>query len=274
MTDVHLNGQTWQATAPPPDPASALVVPRDTSFEHQLDETAPKPVPVHDGDGIEIPRLGGERRDIIPAHLRTLKGIWSTVCKYADAARFHSLFHLLRSPMYLVLGVLWSVVGVGRLANRQRKWWWVSEQSFLRSKAVVDGNSPEWRKLHTDVRKVRSWRGAVLAAELFAMLLAGVLIAALCPWWAWVIVAATAMPPLAHAGRPAHLPIITSAVTTPLVRKISTDAIVRAYERAGLCTTDPKKPADHLGFGSTMSRDALDKASQVGRSASGGRHHR
>ena len=52
-------------------------------------------------------------------------------------------------------------------------------------------------------------------------------------------------------------------MTTPLVRKISTDAIVRAYESAGLCTTDPKKPADHLGFGSTMSRDALDKGSQV-----------
>ena len=54
-----------------------------------------------------------------------------------------------------------------------------------------------------------------------------------------------------------------SAVTTPLVRKISTDAIIRAYERAGLCSTDPKKPADHLGFGSTMTRDALDKGSQV-----------
>jgi hypothetical protein len=64
-------------------------------------------------------------------------------------------------------------------------------------------------------------------------------------------------------GAEEDLPIITSAVTTPLVRKISTDAIVRAYERAGLCTTDPKKPQDHLGFGSTMSRDALDKASQV-----------
>ena len=71
------------------------------------------------------------------------------------------------------------------------------------------------------------------------------------------------MPPLARKGRPAHRPIVQSAVTTPLIRKISTDAIIRAYERAGLCSTDPKKPADHLGFGSTMSRDALDKGSQV-----------
>ena len=71
------------------------------------------------------------------------------------------------------------------------------------------------------------------------------------------------MPPFAHYGRPDHRPIVQSAVTTPLVRKISTDAIVRAYERAGLCSTDPKKPADALSFGSTMSRDSLDKGSQV-----------
>jgi hypothetical protein len=44
---------------------------------------------------------------------------------------------------------------------------------------------------------------------------------------------------------------------------ISTDAIVRAYEVAGLSSMDPKKPQEHLGFGSTMTRDALDKGSQV-----------
>ena len=139
----------------------------------------------------------------------------------------------------------------------------MSEQSFLRSKAVVDGNSPEWRALHGIGRKTRSWRGAVLGAEAFAIVLTFVLIAAFAPWWSWLIVAAVAMPPLARKGRPAHRPILQSAVTTPLIRKISTDAIIRAYERAGLCSTDPKKPADHLGFGSTMSRDALDKGSQV-----------
>ena len=40
-----------ESTAPP----ELHLVPRDTSFEHPLDETAPKPEPVHDGDGIEIP---------------------------------------------------------------------------------------------------------------------------------------------------------------------------------------------------------------------------
>jgi DNA segregation ATPase FtsK/SpoIIIE, S-DNA-T family len=248
----------------PGDDPDAEVIPfkRDTSFEHPLDETAPKPEPVHDGDGIGIPGLGGERLPVIPEHLRTWAGIRSVAYRYFDAARFHAAFHALRSPRYLGLSVLWAVVGVVRIGKRQKDWWWVTENSFLRSKAVLDGNSPEWRSLHNLVRKTRSWRGAVLGAELFAVALALVLIA-LAPWWGWLIAAAAAVPPLARYGRPDHMPILQSAVTTPLVRRISTDAIVRAYESAGLCSTDPKKPAEALGFGSVMTRDALDKGSQV-----------
>ena len=263
MTDVQLNGHKPAAEDPPPAAPTILLVPRDTAFDHPLDDTVPKPVPVHVDGGNELPALGGERRDIVPEHLRAWKGIKSTIGKYLDAARFHTLFHLLRSPMYLVLGVLWAVVGVVRIANSQRQWWWVTEASGLKTKAVVDGNSPEYRAVASHVIKRRSYRGAVLAAELAAVVLPGIMIAALCPWWAWLVVAAVAVPPLAHAGRPRHRPIISSAVTTPLVRRISTDAILRAYEVAKLSSTDPKKPADHLSFGSTMTRDALDKGSQV-----------
>ena len=260
MTDVVLNGHKEDPA--PPEVPEVLKVPRDTSFEHLLDEDAAEPVPVHDGDGIDIPSLGGERLPIVPEHLRTWEGVKRTAGAYLDAARFHASFHALRSPKYAGMAALWAFVGVYRVADEQRKWWWVVEQSPLRSKAVVDGNSPEWRALSSHVIKRRSWRGAVLGFELFAVLLTAALVAA-CPWWAWALAAAVAVPPLAHFGRPDHRPIISSAVTTPLVRKVSTDSVVRAYDVAGLCSTDPKKPGEHLGFGSTMSRDALDRGSRV-----------
>jgi hypothetical protein len=259
MAEQPLAGQSGSE----PDPPELHLVPRDTSFEHALDETAPEPEPVHDGGGIEIPHLGGERLPVVPEHLRTLAGIRSTAYKYLDAARFHALFHALRSPKYLLMSVVWAIAGTGKLAKAQVTWWWVTENTLLRSMLVVAGNATEWKSQHNHVRKTRSWRGSVLGGELAAVVTALALIAVLCPWWAWLIAAAIAVPPLAHYGRPGHIPIIQSAVTTPLVRKISTDAIVRAYEAAGLCSTDPKKPADRLGFGSTMTRDALDKGSQV-----------
>ncbi len=263
MTDVQLNGHREDAESPPAAPPEILLVPRDTSFEHPLDDSAPKPEPVHVDEGNELPDLGGKRLPIIPEHLQTLAGIRSTVWKYLDAAGFHVTFHSLRSPMYLVLSVVWAVWGVVRIAKAQGSWWWVTETSSLKTKAVLDGNSPEYRAVSNHVIKRRSFRGACVGAEVAALLLADVLLAALCPWWAWVLAAAVAVPPLAHAGRPAHKPILKSAVTTPLVRMISTDTIVRAYEAAGLCSTDVKKPADRLGFGSTMTRDPLDKGSQV-----------
>ena len=219
-----------EAAPPPPE---LRLVPRDTSFEHPLDETAPKPEPVHDGDGIDLPKLGGDRKPIVPEHLQTLAGVRSTVYKHLDAARFHAVYHLIRSQNYLFWGTIWACVGAYRITKAQKDWWLVTEQSYLRSKAVVDGNSPEWRALHGIGRKTRSWRGAVVGAEAFAVVLTFTLIAAFAPWWSWLIVAAVAMPPLARKGRPAHRPILQSAVTTPLIRKISTDAIIRAYAAAG-----------------------------------------
>jgi DNA segregation ATPase FtsK/SpoIIIE, S-DNA-T family len=116
---------------------------------------------------------------------------------------------------------------------------------------------------NSHVVKRRSWRGAYLLAEVFAVLLTLGLVYPLAPSQAWLAVAAIATPPLARVGRPDTRPIFTSAVTAPLIRRINTDAIVRAYEVAGLSSTDPKKPQLHLSFGSTMTRDSQDKGSQV-----------
>ena len=66
--------QEGQGDGKQPD-AEIIPIKRDTSYEHQLDDDASDPVPVHEGDGIAIPQLGGERRDIVPEHLRTWKGV-------------------------------------------------------------------------------------------------------------------------------------------------------------------------------------------------------
>ena len=160
MTDVQVNGH--REDSPPLALPEILTVPRDTSFEHPLDETAPKPEPVHDGDGIEIPRLGGERLPIVPEHLRTLAGIWAAAYKYLDAAWFHSAFHaaaLAQVPRLVGRGGPWSAWSAS--PGSSSRGGGSPSSGNLRSKAVVDGNSPEWRALHSHVIKRRSWRGAV-----------------------------------------------------------------------------------------------------------------
>ena len=144
---------------PEPLPPELHLIPRDTSFEHPLDETAPKPEPVHDGDGMEIPRLGGERKPIVAP---------STCGRWPGSARPSGSTSTRpgstpRSTRMRLAASTWPARPGGPswasscLARAQLRWWWVSESAPLRSKAVVDGNAPEWRsRCHGKTVKTRS----------------------------------------------------------------------------------------------------------------------
>src|SRR5215472_4836507 len=88
-----------------PEPAYADLTragaPRDTSYEVELDDDREDPEPVLPVP-IPLPPVGGERRPVIPPHLRTWGGVAKTAARYADAGRHHTAFHLSRSPWYLL----------------------------------------------------------------------------------------------------------------------------------------------------------------------------
>ena len=59
-----------------PFPAVPPVPAADTSYEIALDDGPTGPVePVHSGDGIALPARPGERRPIVPGHLRDRKSV-------------------------------------------------------------------------------------------------------------------------------------------------------------------------------------------------------
>jgi DNA segregation ATPase FtsK/SpoIIIE, S-DNA-T family len=208
------------------DALDAEVVPirKDTSCEHPLDEPDDdmgEAVPVHDGPGIALPAVHGERRKIIPAHYRTWKSARTHVGKRALDIAHPAAFHAVRLFWYLLLAGWWAGVGLVQLAKRQLSWWWQPEHQVLASVAVVAGSGKEYRQQVNHTRKVRGERGLVLLGELIVVV--GVLVSMLIysPWWGWAALAAVAVPSLARYGRPAHLPIIAPPMTTPRVRLIS-----------------------------------------------------
>jgi len=199
------------AEHPLEDPAGvepdAEVIPfrKDSSYEHPLDEPdddLADAVPVQEGAGIALPLVRGERRLIIPKHYRTWKSARTHVGKRAADAGHHVAFHGVRVFWYLLLGTWWAAVGVVKLARKQLKWWWQPEHSTLASVAVVAGVGKKYRQVnHT--RKIRGERGLVLAGEVVVVL--GLIVSMLVysPWWGWGVLAAVAIPPFAHFGRPA-----------------------------------------------------------------------
>ena len=225
----------------------------DTSYEVALDDERSAPEPVHDGEAVAVLPDEAARLPVIPEHLQTLAGIRSAVAARAADAAHGGAYHAVRSPLYLLLAVLWAVVGLFRLTGRLFGYLFVSEQAALRSQAVADGDAREYRALHAQWQKTHEYRRIVVGTAALAVVVAAVLIARLAPWWSWIVVAAVAVPLLARAGRPEDRPIITPSMTTPRFRLLNSDVVLRAYYAAGL--GDPVKQNQQITFGSPMSRD-------------------
>ena len=189
---------------------------------------APAPAPAK-------PQRGqpGERRDIIPPHLRTWQGIRKALHWHYRRARHYSLFHGVRSPKRLVLTIMWAVVGVARIAFAQLAWWWVAEQAYLRHEAIAAADSAKWLSLHKHVRAVRLVRGCILGAEVLALALAAAAVTSYLPVL-WIPIGVVAVPVLAWIGRPADKPIMTSAVVPGAVERLTTEGIVRALGALGI----------------------------------------
>ena len=230
------------------DPEPAFT--SDTSYEIDLDEAPDRAAQVVYAD---ITSPDGQLLPVIPAHLRTLPGVRAAMARHAGRHWHRARYHGIRSPRYLLLAVVWAIVGVFRLIGRQIRWWWLLEQHELRSLAAATGDSREWTKLHREAKQTRKVRGGILAGEVAALAVAALIIARYAPMWSWAVLAAVVLPVLARAGRPADQRIVGTAIVQPRYRKLNSDIVVRAYDAAGL--SHPDKPGQQLQFGSRMARD-------------------
>lgn len=221
----------------------------DRSYEIELDSEPTGPAVYAD-----IAALPAEFRPVIPAHLRTVAGVKAAAARHAQIQLHRAGYHGLRTWRYVPEAAWWALVGVGRVLYRQVRWWWVTEQRPLESDAVISGDGREYMRLTKRAEERRSFRGAVLAAELITLAIAGGLMAKYGRWWAWAGVAAIAIPLLARAGRPADRRIIKPAVVQPRFRKLNADIVLRAYYSTGKLG-HPEKPDQQITFGSTMARD-------------------
>ena len=197
---------------------------------------------------VALPPLGGQRRPVIPPHLRTRKGIRRHAAAQAANIGHPLAFHAVRAPWYLAQSAAWAVVGIARIAERQRRWWWMPEHGILVSLAIHANNPKEYRALVSHVRKVRGERGLVIGGEALAVLLLTVAMLTWSPWWGWALLAARGGAAAGPRRAARDRPIIAPATTTPRFRVINADVVLRAYYAAGL--GNPDKPGQQITFGS------------------------
>ncbi|MDQ7910800.1 cell division protein FtsK [Phytohabitans sp. ZYX-F-186] len=246
-------------------PSPAQKRPGDTHFEVLLDgdpddlvlQTAPVETPEITA---QPQKAREERKPILPPSWHSWQGFKNWASYHADLARYRALYHGWRLPViYVPLALLWSTVGLLKVAGRQIRWWWVLEQHRLRQEAATRNDPATWLLLHREARHTRAWRGSVLASEAIAVLAALGLLWWLAPWWLQLLAAAVAVCGLAHYGRPVDKPIVSAAVVVHRLRRLNPDIVLRAYYSAKLGDPDKAK----VEFLSTMARDTLETGSHV-----------
>jgi S-DNA-T family DNA segregation ATPase FtsK/SpoIIIE len=242
----------------PPADSAPVLVPNDelsdTSFEITLDD---KPVPV------VVPRVDKTPvlQPIIPEHLSTIDGLKSTLVRKTTRTWHRTRYHLVRSPKYFLLCVMWGIVGLFKGAEMQRRWWWLSEATPLRRSAIDKDEHALWKGLHSEGRKTRYARAKWILMEVVGILAGGLSMWLFAPIWLWIIVIGVLLLLLARLGRPSDKPIITAAVIQPRFRVINGDTVLRAYYAAGL--GNPDKPDQQIMFEGYLARDNRDTGSQV-----------
>jgi DNA segregation ATPase FtsK/SpoIIIE, S-DNA-T family len=178
-----------------------------------------------------------QRKAIIPAHWRTWAAAREHVKLASGAAAYHTAWHGVRVPMYLVLTLWWALVGVGRTVSLLLAWWHVPDLTRLERQAAADGLLSDHLRIHKAGKDTRTARGLILAA-CAVVVVAALVILSQAPAWAWILLGAVALPLLARTGRPAHKPIVTSATLPATVQAPTQDVITRALGSLGIAGID------------------------------------
>ena len=89
-----------------------------------------------------------QRKAIIPAHWRTWAAAREHVKLASGAAAYHTAWHGVRVPMYLVLTAWWALVGIGRTLAALLAWWHVPDLHKLERQAAEDGLLSDHLRIH------------------------------------------------------------------------------------------------------------------------------
>ena len=160
--------------------------------------------------GIALPSRAGERRPVIPEHLRTWAGVRGTAARHGAL-----LAHRGAYPRRSARPATCSRRPGGRCtacwssSSGRRRWWWLRRAD----PAAVAGRHRRRQPRVAEPAQGRQEhppgpRPDPVAAAFWPSSLAPRRWWKFAPWWGWAILAAVALPLLARAGRPADKRII------------------------------------------------------------------
>ena len=188
------------------------------------------------GDPVDLPstftwaapdRAAGERAPILPPWLRSAEARKAAVRQALSAAGYHTAFHAVRTPVYTVKTLGYSVVGCGRMTGKVTRWVRAEEGNYeLRQKAAETNDAYTWQalnKIREREARGRMW-GLALATAATLIVVAILAVTGVLAPVLWTALAALIVV-TARAGRPADKPILGRVATGRRFTKLTGDLV-------------------------------------------------
>ena len=145
--------------------------------ESDQDDAAESSESTESGEPVDLPstftwaapdRAAGERAPIIPPWLRSAEARKAAVRQAVSTAGYYTAFHAVRTPVYTVKTLGYSVVGCGRMTGKVTRWVRAEQGNYeLRQKAARHNDAYTWQalnKIRERESRGRMWGLSIAAA--------------------------------------------------------------------------------------------------------------
>ncbi|MFF4736331.1 cell division protein FtsK [Streptomyces sp. NPDC001262] len=237
-----------QAAQPAPAPAA--------------DDEAADPVvmvdtPAPAGPGLMDRLRSGTRREVIPAWARSKSEFKNAAAWLGGYAWHTTAFHAVRLPWYGVRLAFQAPVGAAKFVGSAMRWVVDAEGEPLRQAAARRENAEEYLKL-SRLRDGRvRMRGILMAAALLIGPVLAVVLFVLAPAWLTVLSVAVLTAGLGFLGAPGDKPVISRAVVTTEVERLTSGIVERALGALGIAEINKAlaKGGEGIKFPAPITRD-------------------
>ncbi|MFP1625678.1 cell division protein FtsK [Streptomyces sp. 5K101] len=238
--------------------ARAAATPPPASADDEPGEAAPMvdgPAPA--GPGLVDRVRGGKRREVIPAWARSKPEFLDALGWLGGYAWHTTAYHAVRLPWYSVRLAFQAPAGAAKFVGGAMRWVADAEGEPLRQVAARREDVEQYLKLSRQRDNRVKLRGILMVLALILGPVLALLLYVLAPTWLTVIALAVLTAGLGFMGAPADKPVISRAVVTTEVERLTSGIVERALGALGIAEINKAlaKGGEGIKFPAPITRD-------------------
>ncbi|ATW50573.1 P-loop NTPase family protein [Streptomyces peucetius] len=240
-------------SADPSADRSADSVDDDTDGESAVMVDGPAPA----GPGLMDRLKSGQRREVIPAWAKS-KPEFVTALGWLGGYAWHTTaFHAVRLPWYSLRLAFQAPAGVAKFVGGAMRWVADTEGEPLRQVAARRENVEEYLKLSRQRDNRVKLRGIVMLLGMILGPVLAIVLFVLAPAWLEVLALALLTAGFGFLGAPSDKPVISRAVVTTEVERLTSGIVERALGALGIAEINKAlgKGGEGIKFPAPITRD-------------------